>query len=147
VYVIKLYTTEDASWNTAFVSISSTIEICCAIIAASIPPTKVFVDQLFPNLISSTRQGTSYWQQRYLGSIELGSNRGHYRGNPIENVTDSTRPRPESKGQPSIVMTRDFETDVSPSSIGSLDHYGYDPPPYKSRNLSVESTLIRHQPE
>ncbi|KAJ5454179.1 uncharacterized protein N7458_005135 [Penicillium daleae] len=60
VYVIKLYTTEDASWNTAFVSISSTVEICCAIIAASIPPTKVFVDRLFPNLISSTRQGTSY---------------------------------------------------------------------------------------
>jgi hypothetical protein len=80
-----------------FVSISSTIEICCAIIAASIPPTKVFVDRLFPNLISSTRQGTSYWQQRQLGSIELGSNRDRHRRNPTGNMTDNSKLPLESK--------------------------------------------------
>jgi hypothetical protein len=130
VYVFKLYTSGDASWNTAFVSIASTIEICCAIIAASIPPTKVFVDRLFPNLISSTRQGTRYWQQRPLGSVELSSNTNPRRHNPTGNMTDSARLHTESKSQPSIVVTRNFQLDVSPSSISNLDHDDYEPPPY-----------------
>lgn len=136
VYVIRLYTTEDPSWNTAFVSISSTIEICCAIIAASIPPTKVFVDRCFPNLISSTRQGTSYWQQRQLGSIELGSNRDRRRRNPTDNMTDGSRLRSESKREPSILVTQDFEMKTSPSPAGSIENYHHEPPPYRTRDLS-----------
>jgi hypothetical protein len=45
-------------------------------------------------------------------------------------MTDSARLHTESKSQPSIVVTRNFQLDVSPSSISNLDHDDYEPPPY-----------------
>ncbi|GLA30545.1 ChrR Cupin-like domain family protein [Aspergillus niger] len=54
VYIIKLYESNDPSWSTFGVSVSSGIEVAVAIIAASLPSTKPVMDLIFPRLFSTS---------------------------------------------------------------------------------------------
>ncbi|KAI9733964.1 MAG: hypothetical protein M1834_002621 [Cirrosporium novae-zelandiae] len=120
VYIVNLYTGDDASWNTYGVSIWSGIELAVGIITTSIPGIKPLFDYVFPRVFRSTRSGSLRPSKSMpYGTYGTGRSRnasssiplGSYMGRDDEN--DRRHHGSDEDGDSTKAITREIVVEVT----------------------------------